>query len=194
MLTIALSVGLVASVKRLWIGFFLGKKAFGKNKTTPLLLNIKLHFVFEISKPNPPEANYADDLATVMEKILLMSQVATLARKFERQFAFYGENLVHSPSTEALSGFTKDHFAGILASADDDDDDHFDGAHGKTPASPEQHQQPVSGSIAGPDLVINPEEKDRITGSLSQAQKMKIVELLGSWEEPEREKIGINVR
>jgi hypothetical protein len=88
MLTIALSVGLVASVKRLWIGFFLGKKAFGKNKTTPLLLNIKLHFVFEISKPNPPEANYADDLATVMEKILLMSQVATLARKFERQFAF----------------------------------------------------------------------------------------------------------
>jgi hypothetical protein len=40
-LVIALCVGLVASVKRLWMGFLLGKKAFGKKKAMQLSLNIE---------------------------------------------------------------------------------------------------------------------------------------------------------
>jgi hypothetical protein len=54
--------------------------------------------------------------------------------------------------------------------------------------------QAVPQSIGGIDFVIDPDEKDRITGCLSQSQKMKVIDLLGDWEEPEKEKIGPNVR
>lgn len=40
-LVIALCVGFAASVKRLWMGFLLGKKAFGKQNAMQLSLNIK---------------------------------------------------------------------------------------------------------------------------------------------------------
>jgi hypothetical protein len=40
-LAIALCVGLVASLKRLWMGFLLGKKAFGKKKATQRSLNVE---------------------------------------------------------------------------------------------------------------------------------------------------------
>jgi hypothetical protein len=43
-LIIALCVGLVASVKRLWMGFLLGKKAFGKKNAIQILLNIACIF------------------------------------------------------------------------------------------------------------------------------------------------------
>lgn len=124
-------------------------------------------------------ANYAVDLAEVMQKILLVSQVATLARKLERQFEFYDENLEHSPSSDApAGGIANDTFAGVLASAD------YDDGSDSVP-SPSRHQA-VPQSIGGIDFVIDPDEKDKITGSLSQSQKMKIIDLLGDWEEPER--------
>jgi hypothetical protein len=40
-LAIALCVGLVVSVKRLWMGLSFGKKAFGKKKATQRSLNIE---------------------------------------------------------------------------------------------------------------------------------------------------------
>jgi hypothetical protein len=115
-----------------------------------------------------------------MMKILLIGQVAALARKLERQFEFYGESLALSPSSEApVGGFVKDSFARALASADNDD-----GSERSVP-SPSEHQA-VPQSIGGIDCVIDPDEKDRMTGTISQSQKMKIIELLGDWEEPER--------
>jgi hypothetical protein len=114
-----------------------------------------------------------------MQKILLVSQVAALARKLERKFEFYGENLAHSPLADApVGGFVKDNFARVLASADYDDGS-------DSAPSPSRHQA-VPQSIGGTNFVIDPDEKDRITGTISQLQKMKIIELLGDWEEPER--------
>jgi hypothetical protein len=122
-----------------------------------------------------------------MQKILLVSQVAVLARKLERQFEFYGENLAQSPSADApVGGFVKDNFASVLASAD------YDDGSDSVP-SPSRHQA-VPQSIGGTDFVIDPDEKDRMTGTICQSQKMKIIELLGDWEEPEKEKVGSNVR
>jgi hypothetical protein len=132
-------------------------------------------------------ANYAEDLAAVMQKILLVSQVAALARKLERQFEFYGENLGHSPSANApVGGFGKGNFVRVLASAD------YDDGSDSVP-SPSRHQA-VPQSIGGTDFVIDPDEKDRITGTISQSQKMKIIELLGEWEEPERTSKTMQIR
>ncbi len=69
--------------------------------------------------------------------------------------------------------------------------DYGDGAD--SVPSPSRHQA-VPQSVGGIDFVIDPEEKDRITGTVSQSQKMKIIDLLGDWEEPEKERIGSNVR
>jgi hypothetical protein len=122
-----------------------------------------------------------------MKKILLVSQVAALARKLERQFEFYGESLAHSSSADApVGGFVKDSFARALASAD-----HDDGS--ESVPSPSRHQT-VPQSIGGIDCVIDPDEKDRMTGTISQSQKMKIIELLGDWEEPERTSKTMKIR
>jgi hypothetical protein len=122
-----------------------------------------------------------------MQKILLVSQVAVLARKLERQFELYGENLAHSPSLDApVGGFADDRFAGVLASTVYDD-----GAD--SVPSPSRHQA-VPQSIGGADFVIDPVEKDRITGTISQLQKIEVLEYLGDFEEPEREQIGTTVR
>jgi hypothetical protein len=122
-----------------------------------------------------------------MKKILLVSQVAALARKLERQFAFYGENLAHSPSADApAGGFVKDNFAKVLASAD-----YVDGS--ESVPSPSRHQA-VPKSVGSIDCVIDPDEKDRMTGTISQSQKMKIIELLGDWEEPERTSKTMEIR
>jgi hypothetical protein len=122
-----------------------------------------------------------------MQKILLVSEVAVLARKLEHQFKFDCENLAHSQSSDApVGGFAKDHFTGVLASADYDD-----GAD--SVPSPSQHHA-VPQSIGGTDFVIDPDEKNRITGTISQSQKQQVYEYLGDFEEPEREQICSNVR
>ena len=54
-LLVAVSVSAVVAVKRLWLGLYLGKKTF---------------------------ANYAEDLAKVVKKLVVLSDVASLARQF----------------------------------------------------------------------------------------------------------------
>jgi hypothetical protein len=129
-------------MKRIWLGNHFGKRTY---------------------------QNYGDQLANLMQKLLLISDVASFAKKVSmggsqssvRQFM----------GSEALQSL------------------HFD-AHGVTHDDDEASGE---GSIASestktsrnPNKVFDSGRRDALTGSLSSSQKVKVIQLLENWDEPE---------
>jgi hypothetical protein len=178
-LTVAVSVGIVVAIKRFWLALFLGKQTFGKWHlwvVRPLLwwlatLNsrafpVSLYFLV---------AQYAEKLAGVMRKILLVTQVASTSRDFER----YARSRLHSEmkSPPPMSYYGADVLANFVREAEGDEDSQY------TPSI----QGPQSSASQAPleDYLINPDDRDPLTGSLSSLQRSKIIQILGRWEEPE---------
>jgi hypothetical protein len=183
-LVIALCVGIVVSVKRTWIGFFLGRKTYGKTNALGGVLyreverNEKLIFI-------PSSVNYASDLTKVMKKIILLSKVAHLAKGVEEEYVLESRtNKVHQ--TRALcSGVTSERLAYLVNDARfDDDDGSGTGSDGLSCEQTVADQTPY---------VIDPDEKDKLTGAITDAQHVKVNKLLGAWEEPEKA-MGVEVR
>ena len=140
-LLIVLCVGPIVTIKRLYLGLFLGRKSF---------------------------ANYAEDLARVMRKVLLVTQTASLARHFEFTSEARGRsNLIN-----------QDQLQSIFEQAEDES--------ASTRTTFTQRSRPVGPQLSSP-LLLNPANRDKVTGGLSKAQKAKIAELLGDWEEPMKE-------
>jgi hypothetical protein len=119
-------------------------------------------------------AQYADKLAIVMKKILLISQVASLGRDFEKYVGTRGNNM-EAPHVDGL-----DEMDGLLNySADEASLD------GRSSARPSLFGN--SNERAAMDAkarVIDPDDRHPLTGSLNSAQKIRIIQLLGAWEEP----------
>ena len=110
-----------------------------------------------------------------MKKILLLSQVAALAREIERQQILYGEDadLLQSRAVVGLNG---PKLEGIVRYADDEEDESTISAKDSTSTRLNLPSVP-----AHTGLIIDPGERDPITGGISQSQRSKIVELFGNW-------------
>lgn len=152
---IVLGFSCVVAIKRFLIGFQQGRKLF---------------------------AYYAEDLARVMKKLLLVSQVAALAVQLERERIMAGDN--HKTPTLRASRAEIDEVAragineAIEEGAVDDQDEsksELSEARSETKLISEKCHE------GSPEI-------------LSQAQKQRIERLLGNWEEPEAASTGINVR
>jgi hypothetical protein len=105
-----------------------------------------------------------------MSKIILVSQVASLSRDFEKQA------LTRRKSGKAITpldpaDFNDNNLDGLLNSMQDD-----------TTSAYTAYNSREAEQING--RVIDPDDRHPLTGSLSASQKMKIVQLLGAWEEP----------
>jgi hypothetical protein len=92
-----------------------------------------------------------------MKKMLLISQVAGLAKEIEKDSA-------------ATFSWKREHLRGIVFVEDDTDD-------ATTPFKP---------SLNTAENVIDTSRRDPLTGSLHSSEKMKLMQLLEEWEEPDR--------
>jgi hypothetical protein len=135
--------GAVASIKRLWLGLYLGRKTYW---------------------------NYAEELAKVMKKILLLCEVASLAQSFESDAALKKSGYCEIPTVEHY-GISRDNFERIVQEYDDED----------PPARGEIDETLSRSQNARNAVVIDPTEYNS-SGGLTDVQKSKITELLGEWE------------
>lgn len=111
-----------------------------------------------------------------MKKIILLSKVAALAKDIESNYMLES-GMANRYTSRAFS----DKVAPLLLSGSSYDDE--DGDDGSSLERSAFTQTPY---------VIDPEEKDKLTGALTDAQKTKITKLLGTWEEPEKA-MGVEV-
>jgi hypothetical protein len=122
-------------------------------------------------------AQYADKLAIVMKKILLISQVAALGRDFEKYVEARG-NTMEAPHVDGL-----DEMDGLMNCSGDDAsaDTRSSSLDGRSSGQ----QKSVSRSAMDVKArVIDPDDRNNLTGSLNSSQKIRITQLLGVWEEP----------
>jgi hypothetical protein len=129
-LAVGLSLSLVVAVKRFLIGIYLGRQQY---------------------------SHYGGQLAKVMGKMFLVSEVASLARHLEKS---------RSPMPTEYLGWSEGDFATVT-----DDGDTI---------------RSTSFSARGlADNVIDTNNRDPLTGSLHFSEKLKLMQLLDQWEEPE---------
>ena len=145
LLTCFLVGGVLTTTKRVLVSLMLGRKTY---------------------------RNYSKQLAEVMSKMLLISQVAMLARSIERKVR-HKQRQEEGGSREVLESpmakISADDLSGYLKVADS--------ANGPGVVETE--------GLDTLDLIV--EENG---GSLNEAQKARISELLGRWDEPPRGKLG----
>lgn len=142
-LIMAVIVGFVVSIKRVWIGVLLGKKIY---------------------------RNYSEDLAKLMKKLLLLGKVAFVARDLARHYAHHSTDVRNL--TIKKYGFSEEQYFGLLRSSSDDD----------------LLKQNVDESVEDdlnelPGRIIESNDPAQLT----QAERNRIDEYLGAWEEPEKE-------
>jgi hypothetical protein len=140
-LLLAISVGICVSIKRFWVGLFLGRQTFHR---------------------------YATDLATLMQKVLLIGQVANLAKDIE----YNGYKL------SDITGVQYQHET-LAKSINFEEDCNSEGGGGLN-----QENQPLlavnTNDNFGAEQRVFGLQKD-FTGS---STRIKIEKLLGAWEEP----------
>lgn len=166
---IALVLSVVVAVKRLLIGFYQGRKTF-------------LH--------------YAEELSTLMTKLLLISEVSNLAIDLEMEEqeiddlsdsdngSNMGDHMNHLYKRKGsrISGI--DNATELLKrNIDDEEGGDIDGS--RTGSS----YSTIKTNMTRNKLLVSDQDDAFVTGLLSQSQKRRIERLLGSWEEPENEKI-----
>ena len=178
---VALAISIVVAVKRLLIGFHQGRKTF-------------LH--------------YAEELSTLMKKILLISEVANLAIQLE--FEIDDDDDLSDPDDDSVSDDKFTHgnrsfivgrqarMSGIETAAkmikedidneEDIENDEHDELHQGSSIASKTHVTSKT-SMTRNKLLITGRDKELVSGLLSQSQKRRIERLLGSWEEPEKERI-----
>ena len=165
---IALVLSIIVAVKRLLIGFHQGRKTF-------------LH--------------YAEELGSLMTKILLISEVSNLSLELESEDQDYDDLSDSDDSSNA--GDNSNHvykgkrstISGIESATEmlthDIHNEEDAGMNGSQADSSTYKTNTTSRN----KLLISDKDQAFVTGLLSQSQKRRIERLLGSWQEPEREKI-----
>lgn len=149
-LVIAVSVGCVVSVKRLAIGLYLGRQTF---------------------------SNFSTQLGQVMNKMLLVSEVAVLAKDIEVKSWHQEEKKARGIGLRELGRsawrLSADNLSSLLKTADDEDDEvgTAGGDHNATSS--------VFGTF---EKIV----EDDDGSPLNASQKARIGQLLGNWEEPAR--------
>lgn len=113
--------------------------------------------------PNPI-GNYGEELANVIQQVLLVAEVASLAMDLER-----GKDDDEIRKRASILNYNVRSSDGELPSYDIDSDT-------------------ATASGAHDSMAQVGDRRDRYTGSFSQSQKNEFMDLLESWEEPETEK------
>ena len=149
---VVLGFSIVVAIKRFLIGFYQGRKLF---------------------------VYYANDLAAVMKKILLVSQVAALALQLERE-RIEEEGDQHETANVRASragiDVVVEENAGHNIEKNDDDDSLADSS---APRS---------------DAKLIPDNDDEDYGLLSRVRQRKIDRVLGNWIEPDATPRASHVR
>jgi hypothetical protein len=114
-----------------------------------------------------PSAHFGESLAKVMKKMLLISQVAVLAKEIEKDSTAMATTI---PAVSEAFGWKRENLRGIVFVEDDTDD-------ATTPSKP---------SLNTSENVIDTSRRDPLTGSLHSSEKTKLLQLLEEWEEPDR--------
>lgn len=112
-------------------------------------------------------AHFGESLAKVMKKMLLISQVAGFAKEIEKDSAAMDITI---PVTSEAFGRNREYLRGIVFVEDDTDD----------ATTPSKRDFKVA------DNVIDTSRRDPSTGSLHSSEKLKLMQLLEEWEEPDR--------
>jgi len=113
-----------------------------------------------------------------MNRMLLVSQVAGLAKEFEKEAIGQDMSRPMSPP-EHFSNWGRSFSLRGLDLCDDNGED--SSAH--SPRS----KRSLGGTSGGTsERVINTHARDPLTGSLHASERIKLMQLLGQWEEPER--------
>jgi hypothetical protein len=170
---VALVLSIIVAVKRLLIGFHQGRKTF-------------LH--------------YAEELGSLMTKILLISEVSNLSIELELEGQDYDDLSDSDDSSNAgdhlnhLYKGKRSTISGIESATEmlKRNIDNEEGV-GKDGSQADSSLKTLStyktNTTARNKLLISDQDKALLTGLLSQSQKRRIERLLGSWQEPEKGKI-----
>jgi hypothetical protein len=169
-LVIGVGVGFVVATKRFWVGLFLGRQTFCKYIPPPSRRSIERNNVLIYSHSNAiimSVARYANDLAKVMKKNLLIGQVAALARDMEKLYD-------HGVAFDSHAFGDSKVYKSLLANADEE------GSTNESMTGPQAMKSARSGlnDVAG--------GSEGFVGSgLTGSQKMELNQLLGAFEEPQ---------
>ena len=108
-----------------------------------------------------------------MRKILLLSELGSLGRDFERYMSNNpGRTLQDLPSA-SVYGLNPDRIDTLLESIDEESSTkHF------------RNESSVDYDGVHIDRIVDSQDRSPLTGGLSDAQKTRINRLLGMWEEP----------
>lgn len=125
--------------------------------------------------------NYSEELAKTLSKMVLMIEVAALARRIEKERWDEGDSWweLSDSNLKHRRMVTLGDLAGLVSAAENDrvDDDMSLSAAGH--------------SLGNMELIV---EESPGGGPLTPVQKQRIRELLGGWKEPHRGVFGQNVR
>jgi hypothetical protein len=100
-------------------------------------------------------------------------------RDFEKYVRTHENAEVKAPPSAMAFGLSTEKLNGLLSNAGDDS---CSAGSCSRFASKSMHSS--SFDPGDPDLIINPDDRHPLTGSLSSSQKTKVIQLLGAWEEP----------
>jgi hypothetical protein len=163
---LAMVIGSVVGIKRLMIGLHFGRRTFGMSKranSTEKMLNFTIEMCSDLSSF---AAIYSKKLTSVMNKMLIMNELARFARKIAEQ---------SWPASRQQ--MTIELLEELFDSAESEDDVDCD--------SPRRRGRDHSGAGMS-EKIIDPNDVDPYTGRLNREQQQKIAVLLGAWEEPPR--------
>jgi hypothetical protein len=109
--------------------------------------------------------NYAEDLTKLVDKIVILCEIAALSREIEDDVA--GPSSLRRSASVTQYGITKEEFVGILEESNNDEG------------------SSISRNTKGNDyqggLIVDPTKSDLRRVRLDQSQRAKITELLGAW-------------
>ncbi len=160
-------VGVVTSLKRLMLATFLGRRSF---------------------------AHYGPEFETILAKMILVSQVAHLARRIEAN--------VFSPTAMLASGYaytmTKANFAGLASDSDDFEPSSppdtrksvdYNSHASESPASQHGFGESLGKSVYGKRLISSMSRRNMgiVEGMTrdNSSSKVEMMKLLEEWEEPD---------
>jgi hypothetical protein len=175
-LYVALILGLVVALKRFFVGLYLGGRQYCKYETTTsadLYQQLGSHRLRRLVIA----AIYGSKLASVIHKMIVISQVAGLARQLEWEAR---EQLTDKRAATIHDSVFNWDFRGFDGLNDDDDEEGMDD---EIPSTPENSVRP--------DPTAS-EKAAAYSRVLSASEKFRIANMLESWEEPHEDQTVVS--
>ena len=142
---LATGISLATAIKRFWIAIFFGRQTYYR---------------------------YSEQLAALMSKMLLISEVAGLSRQASSNLRKRETTIARSFTVNDMDGLMDDAYQDERSTGNDD-------SLGITATTSAMGLETMKTSV-----VIDPDDCNPYTGRLSSTQRNRITRLLGAWDEP----------